>query len=81
MIVTYLITKLRIWRIQIQKEKEGFSCKKKRKIKFLNFFSKGGPSEVNTVKNIFFDFLKISKRKIEKKSFLGPFNHKKEQSQ
>ena len=42
-----------------------FCKKKKRKIKFLNFFSKGGPFEVNTVKNIFFDFSKISKKELK----------------
>ena len=80
MIVPYLKTKLRICKIQIQKEKVCFVAKKKRKMKFLIFFSKGGPFEVNTVKNIFFDFSKISKKNL-KMTFLGPFNHRKEQSQ
>ena len=61
MITTYLKTKLRTCKIQIQKEKVCFFVKKRKKIKFLIFFSKGGPFEVNTVKKISFDFSKISK--------------------
>ena len=33
--------------------------------KFLNFFSKGGPFDVNTVKKSFFDFSKISKKNLK----------------
>ena len=80
MIVPYLKTKLRICKIQIQKEKVCFVAKKKRKMKFLIFFSKGGPFEVNTVKIFFLIFQKYQKR-ISKMTFLGPFNHRKEQSQ
>ena len=38
---------------------------KKRKKKILKKFSKGGPFEVNTVKNTFFNFSKISKKNLK----------------
>ena len=54
--------------------------KKVKKLIVLFFFSKGGPFEVNTVKIFFLIFQKYQKR-ISKMTFLGPFNHRKEQSQ
>ena len=63
---------------------------KKKKYNFLiknwffeifNFFPKGGPFDVKIVKSIFFDFSKIWKKRIPQMTFMGPFKHKKEQSQ
>ena len=34
-------------------------------LKFLNFFSKGGPFDINFVKKIFLDFSKVSKKNLK----------------
>ena len=69
--------KLRMCTIQIQKEKVLFFCEKKRIFEILNFFPKGGPF----YQNFFFQFYKKFQKQISEMSFLGPFRHRKEQSQ
>ena len=78
--VIYLKRKLRTCKMQIQVEKVWFVTKKMEKFNFEFFFSKGGPFDVKTVKNIFSIFQKFQ-NKISQVTFMGPFKHKKEQSQ
>ena len=63
--------------MQIQKEKVLFFCERKIFFEILNFFPKGGP----IYQKVFFQFYKKFQKQIQKMSFLGPFRHKKEQSQ
>ena len=59
--VIYIKRKLRTCKMQIQKEKVWFFEKKIFFLKFLIFFPKGGPFDVEIVEKIFFRFSKILK--------------------
>ena len=74
--VIYLKMKLRMCTIQIQKEKLIF-FRKNFFFDIFNFFSKGG----TLLSKIFFSVLQKFQIQIPKMSFLGPFRHRKEQSQ
>ena len=63
--------------IQIQKEKILFFCEKKKIWISSIFFQRGDPS----IKKIFFSVTKKFQKQISKMNFLGPFGHRKEQSQ
>ena len=69
----YLKRKLRTCTTQIHKEKNII-------FEIFDFFSKGGPFDVKTDKRIFLIFQKFWK-KIPQIRFMGPFKHKKDQSQ
>ena len=63
--------------IQIQKEKVLFFCEKPFFLITSIFFPKGG----TLLSKNFFQFYKKFQKQISEMSFLGPFRHRKEQSQ
>ena len=68
--------KLRMCTIQIQNEKDLFFWEKNI-FQYLRFFPKGG----TLLSKNFFQFYKKFQKQISEMSFLGPFRHRKEQSQ
>ena len=75
--VIYLKMKLRMCIIQIQKEKVWFFCEKKYFWISSIFFPKGGPFYQKSSLSV----LQRFQKKVPKTRFLGPFRHRKEQSQ